>query len=181
MKIVPAGVGIKTNQYEIMTNTNDSGLPVGKGKTTRKTFTRETSVSIHIQAGPEVVWALLTNGPDYTRWNSTIVSFEGTVGESETIKLKSTLDPNRTFKLKVRGVKAENSMRWESGAAPFFKGVRTYQLDVLADKTVTFSMTEKLGGLMFPMAAGQIPDFTASFEQFAADLKSEAEIIANSK
>ncbi len=156
-------------------------LPAGKSGTTKTTFSRETSVSIHIKASSEVIWALLTNGPDYTRWNSTIVSFEGTVGDRETIKLKSTLDPNRTFKLKVRAVKAESSMRWESGAAPFFKGVRTYQLDTLADGTVTFSMTEKMGGLMFPMAAGQIPDFTASFEQFAADLKTEAEIIANSK
>ncbi|GAB5532382.1 MAG: hypothetical protein Roseis3KO_41590 [Roseivirga sp.] len=51
----------------------------------------------------------------------------------------------------------------------------------MADGTVTFSMAEKMGGLMFPLAAGQIPDFTASFEEFAADLKSEAEIIANSK
>ncbi|GAB5527251.1 MAG: hypothetical protein Roseis2KO_51230 [Roseivirga sp.] len=156
-------------------------LSTGEARSIKKTFSRETSVSIHIKANTEVIWALLTNGPDYTRWNSTIVSFEGTVGEKETIKLKSTLDPNRTFKLKVGEVKPENSMRWTSGAAPFFKGVRTYQLDTLADGTVTFSMAEKMGGLMFPLAAGQIPDFTASFEEFAADLKSEAEIIANSK
>ncbi len=164
-----------------MTQPNNSGAANGKAKTTKSTFSRETSVAIQIESSPEVVWALLVNGPDYTRWNSTIVSFEGTIGERETIKLKSTLDPNRTFKLKVRAVKPEASMQWESGAAPFFKGVRTYQLDTLADGSVVFTMTEKMGGLMFPMAAGQIPDFTASFEQFAADLKSEAEIIRKLK
>lgn len=162
-------------------HTSDSGLANGKAKTTKSTFSRETSVSIRIESSPEVVWALLTNGPDYTRWNSTIVSFEGTIGEQETIKLKSTLDPNRTFKLKVKGVKPEISMQWESGAAPFFKGVRTYKLDTLTDGSVVFTMAEKMGGLMFPLAAGQIPDFTASFEQFAADLKSEAEIIRKLK
>jgi hypothetical protein len=42
-------------------------------------------------------------------------------------------------------------------------------------------MTEKIGGLMFPMYAKYIPSFDESFEQFAADLKKEAEIINQTK
>jgi hypothetical protein len=36
-------------------------------------------------------------------------------------------------------------------------------------------MTEKIGGLMFPMYARYIPPFDGSFERFAADLKRQAE------
>lgn len=42
-------------------------------------------------------------------------------------------------------------------------------------------MTEKIGGLLFPMYAKYILSFDKSFEQFAADLKKEAEIIHNTK
>jgi hypothetical protein len=41
-------------------------------------------------------------------------------------------------------------------------------------------MTEKIGGSIFPLFARFIPPFDVSFEQFAADLKKEAETIHNS-
>jgi len=47
--------------------------------------------------------------------------------------------------------------------------------------TVTFAMNEKMGGLMFPMYAKYIPPFDESFEQFAADVKKEAEVISGAK
>ncbi len=37
----------------------------GKATTVKKTFSRETSVSIKIQADPAIIWALLTNASDY--------------------------------------------------------------------------------------------------------------------
>ena len=40
-------------------------------------------------------------------------------------------------------------------------------------------MTEKIGGLIFPLFANKIPSFDKTFEQFTADLKKEAESIAN--
>ena len=55
-------------------------------------------------------------------------------------------------------------------------GQRTYTLQAQGNSTV-FTMTEKIGGFMFPLFANKIPSFDASFEQFAADLKKEAESI----
>ena len=40
-----------------------------------------------------------------------------------------------------------------------------------------FTMTEKIGGPLFPLFARYIPPFDESFEQFAADLKREAEAV----
>jgi hypothetical protein len=165
----------------MMTIASTGAAQNGQAETTKKAFSRTTSVQIDIQADPAIIWALLTNADDIPRWNSTIVSMKGMIKEGEKIQLVSTVDPKRTFKLKVKSLTPEQEMIWADGAAPFFRGVRTYQLQKNEQGSITFSMSEKLGGLMFPMAAGSIPDFGPSFEQFAADLKKEAETIQQAK
>ncbi len=142
----------------------------GKATTTKKTFSRETTVSIDIKADIEVVWAVLTTASQYTRWNSTVTSFEGKIEKGEKIQLKSILDDKRTFKLKVKEMDAPAHMVWADG-----QGKRVYTLVSNASGTVTFTMTEKIGGLMFPMYAKQIPPFDDVFEKFASDLKEESE------
>ncbi|MCE7993531.1 MAG: SRPBCC domain-containing protein [Roseivirga sp.] len=158
-----------------------TGLPDGKAKTIKTTFSTETAVSIEIEASPEVVWALLTNASDYVRWNSTLMAIEGAIREGESIKLEPTVNPGKTFKIKIAEVVPGTSMQWVSGTAPFFRGVRLFSLQTTGNGKTRFSMSEKIKGLMYPIAAGQLPDFTAPFEQFAADLKSEAEIIRKLK
>jgi hypothetical protein len=55
-------------------------------------------------------------------------------------------------------------------------GERTYSLAPNPDGTATrFEMKEVFSGLMLPMIAGRLPDFGPIFEQYAADLKAEAE------
>ena len=147
-----------------------------KATTVKTTFSRETSVSIDIHADASIVWALLTNAADYPRWNSTVVSVEGAIALGETIRLKSTLDPKRTFKLQVKAFEPEQKLVWGDG-----QGNRVYKLTQSAPDTVTFSMTEKIGGLMFPLYANYIPPFDQAFDQFAADLKKEAENVMMAK
>ena len=148
----------------------------GKATTIRTTFHRETSVRIEIIADPAIVWALLTKASDYPRWNSTVTSIEGDIALGEKIKLKSTLDAKRTFKLRVKAFEPENKLIWGDG-----QGNRVYTITKTENGTVLFSMTEKIGGLMFPMYAKMIPSFDQSFEQFVSDLKKESEIIMSSK
>jgi hypothetical protein len=59
-------------------------------------------------------------------------------------------------------------------------GNRMYSLEKGAGG-VLFTMSEKIGGPFFPLFAKMIPSFDESFEQFAADLKKEAETIQSSK
>jgi len=162
--------------FTAMTSLAQASAPGAKAATVRKTFSRTTSVSTTIQADPSIVWALLTNAADYKRWNSTIVSIEGDIAVGEKIRLKSTLDPKRTFKLKVKKMEAEKSLVWGDAM-----GKRTYTLTPIGKGAVVFSMTEKIGGPMFPLFANKIPSFDASFDQFAADLKKEAEAIQTVK
>lgn len=143
------------------------------------TFGQVTTVSVTIHARPEMIWALLTNAADFPRWNSTITSMEGTIAPGETIRLKVKLDAKRVFKLKVASMVPNERMTWQDGMAPFFKGVRTFTLSPGAGGSTVFAMSEQMGGLMYPMAAKHIPDFRPAFEQYAADLKKEAEQIMN--
>lgn len=147
----------------------------GVASTIKTTFSRATSISIDIHTDKTTIWKLLTNAQDFPRWNSTIISMEGSIEEGKKIKLKSTTDESRTFNLSVALIQPEQKMIWSDGMAPFFKGVRTYTLDSNADGSVRFTMHEKLAGIMFALAAKHIPSFDAPFEQFAADLKKEAE------
>lgn len=140
--------------------------------TTRTTFHRETTVSTTIKADEAIIWALLTNASDYPRWNSTVTSIQGNIALGEKIVLKSTLDAKRSFTLKVKEFQPAKELVWGDG-----KGQRTYTLQNNGDGTVTFSMTERIGGLMFPMYAKYIPSFDDSFNAFATDLKNEAELI----
>ena len=64
----------------------------------------------------------------------------------------------------------EKKLVWGDG-----QGNRVYTITKNGSGSVTFSMTEKIGGLMFPMYAKMIPSFDQSFEQFASDLKKESE------
>jgi hypothetical protein len=103
------------------------------------------------------------------------LSIEGTIGLDHRIKLRARVAPTRTFKLKVSEFEQPRRMVWREGVAPIFQGIRTFVLSPRDNEFTGFSMVEVLKGLMLPMIAGSLPDFGPSFEQFAEDLKHEAE------
>jgi uncharacterized protein YndB with AHSA1/START domain len=148
----------------------------GKAVTTKKTFSRETTVSIDIQADRSIIWALLTNSDDFPRWNSTVITIVGTIAKDEKIVLKAKLDPKRAFKLKVKEFDAEQRMVWGDAM-----GNRVFTLKSIGSNLTNFTMSEKIGGPLFPLFAKMIPPFDETFEQYAKDLKNEAELISNTK
>lgn len=79
----------------------------GKATTTKKAFSKETSVSTTIHADPAIVWALLTHASDFPRWNSTVTSMKGEIREGETIKLKSIPSFDETFERYAADLKKE--------------------------------------------------------------------------
>jgi uncharacterized protein YndB with AHSA1/START domain len=148
----------------------------GKAITIKKTFSRETTVSIDIQADPSIIWALLTNASDFPRWNSTVISIDGNITKGGKIQLKSTLDPKRVFKLSIKAFEADKRLAWGDAM-----GKRVYTINSIGNGLTNFTMTEKIGGPIFPLFAKMIPPFDQSFEQYAKDLKKEAETIMNAK
>ena len=142
----------------------------GVATTSRSTFGRTTSVATVIQAPAATVWEILVDAGRYPDWNTTIVSLSGDITLGSQLKLVSTLDPSRTFKLKIKTFEPASRLAWGDAL-----GTRVYTLDPAGEGGTRFEMTEHIGGPVFPLFASRIPSFDASFEQFAADLKTAAE------
>ncbi len=140
-----------------------------KAHTIKKVFSRETTVSTVIHATPEKIWQILVNVGNYKNWNSTIVSIEGEIKTGGEIKIVPVINPNRTFKLKIKAFEPYTKM--VSGDA---MGSRTFLLEKVSGGTL-FTMTEKIGGPLFPLFAKMIPPFDEAFDAYARDLKAEAE------
>lgn len=141
-----------------------------KATTIKKLFSRQTTVAIDIAASPQKVWRILCDGSSYKKWNSTIISLEGEIGPNQAITLISKLSPKRKFTLKVKVFEPNTRLVWGD-----MMGERTFMLKEINKQTI-FTMTEKIGGPLFPLFSSQIPSFDESFETFARDLKKEAEV-----
>jgi hypothetical protein len=149
---------------------NNDAPPTGNAKTVKKFFSRQTSVAIDIAASPEAIWRHLTNAEAYTSWNSTVVELTGKIAPGEKLVIRSTLAPNRKFKLTVKAFEPNKRLAWGDAM-----GTRTYSLTPMADGRTRFTMTEIIGGPIFPLFARMIPSFDDSFNQIATDLKNAAE------
>lgn len=139
-------------------------------------MTKRYSVTRSIQATPEVVWGLLTDAGSYTNWNPAIVSIQGPIILDGTVRLVSTVNPKRTFKVNVDVMEPPRRLVWSDGM-PFglFRGERTFLLQPGGGGGTEFTMMEEYTGLMSGLIFKSIPDLTESFNQFADGLKSAAE------
>lgn len=146
----------------------------GRTRRTASTFRLEYAIAIDIGVPASRIWALLTDADDFPRWNSTVSKIEGRIADGERIRV-SVPTSDRVFKLGVRDVVPQTRMVWSDGMAPMFKGVRTFTLVPKGGDITQFRMVEVFSGLMLPMIAGSLPDFAPVFEQYARDLKREAE------
>jgi uncharacterized protein YndB with AHSA1/START domain len=128
-----------------------------------------------INAKPDKVWSVLTDGDRFPDWDSGIDRVEGKIAPGSTIKLFVKVNPGRAFPLKVTEFAAPRRMVF-SGGMPFglFKGVRTYTLEPAAGGT-SFRMREEYTGPLLGMIWKSIPDLGPSFKQFADGLKARAE------
>jgi hypothetical protein len=142
---------------------------------TESTFELSYTVSCAIRATPGRVWSLLTDAPGFPTWNSTVSQIDGDIALGNKLGIQVPLSPGRTFTPKVTGFDVEREMVWQDGMWPMFLGKRTFSLVPNADGTLEFRMTEVFTGMMLPMIKGSLPDFRATFDTYAADLKRTAE------
>lgn len=149
----------------------------GIAEKTRTADALDYSVALDIAAPPPIVWALLTNADAYPQWNSTVTKLEGKVLKTELLKLTAKVAPDRVFELRVSEFIKNERMVWEDGGKAFL-GVRTFTLEPTEGGGTRFAMSETFSGRMLPMIEGSLPDFTADFQTFAADLKKVAEKVA---
>ena len=133
------------------------------------------AVSTVINASPEAVWAILTDGAKWTAWNPTIEKVVGVIEPGAKLKVFTKLSPGRAFPVRVSELVPPGRMVWTGGMPlGLFRGVRTYTLAPVAGG-VEFAMREEFSGLLAPLITRSIPDLQPSFDAFAAALKARAE------
>jgi uncharacterized protein YndB with AHSA1/START domain len=140
----------------------------------KSAFRREYAVEVDIRAPAQRVWDLLTDAAGFPRWNSTVTKIEGEIRDGQKLAIRVPIS-ERTFTPSVSDVKPGQTMTWSDGFAPMFRGVRTFVLTPGDGGVTHFRMAERLSGLMLPMIGGSLPDFGPVFDQYARDLKKEAE------
>jgi hypothetical protein len=136
---------------------------------------RSYEASATINASPEVIWAILTDAPGYTTWDSGVVGVEGRIARGEKLKVTSEANPKRAFGVQVTELQPGRAMTW-SGGMPLglFKGVRRFTLTP-GDDATGFTMREEYTGPLLPLIWKSMPDLQPSFDKFVAGLKSQAE------
>ena len=131
---------------------------------------KQFTVSKHIAASPERVWAVLTDAGQLASGPLGITKLEGTIAPGQRLKLWTDATGSRAFTLEVKTFSSPREMTWEGGMPlNLFRGVRRFALTP-KDGGVEFSMTETFSGLMAPLIVKSIPDLTPSFERFATGL-----------
>jgi hypothetical protein len=129
-----------------------------------------------IAADPDTLWALLTDAPGYTKWDSGVEKVEGRIAPGEKVKVTSKANPGRAFPVKVTQFEPGRRMV-RSGGMPLglFKGVRTFTLSPQGNGSTRFTVHEEYTGPLLPLIWPSIPDLKPSFDPFAAGLKARAE------
>jgi hypothetical protein len=137
-----------------------------------KHFETETS----IQATPERVWEVLADTASWADWDSGVLGVEGDAGKGNRIKIRSELNPKRSYPVTVSEFDPNRRMAWVGGIPlGLFRGVRTYTLAPEGDGRTRFTMREEFSGPLLPLIWRTMPDMTDSFRKFAAGLKERAE------
>lgn len=129
-----------------------------------------------INAAPEPIWEVLTDGDAYADWDNGVTEVEGTIALGEKIKVHAEISPGRAFPVKVSELSEAKRMVW-SGGMPLglFKGVRTFTLSPGAEGGTAFRMREEYSGPMLPLIWRSMPDLGPEFKRFAQGLKARAE------
>ncbi|MFN2504024.1 MAG: SRPBCC family protein [Acidimicrobiales bacterium] len=129
-----------------------------------------------IEAGPDTIWAILTDADRYSRWDSGVERVEGRIAPGEKIKVFAKVNPKRASPVTVTDFALGQLMTWTGGMPlGLFKGVRTFTLSPEGQGTTRFLMREEYTGPLLPLIWRSMPDLGPSFDQFAAGLKARAE------
>jgi len=83
-----------------------------------------------IEATPEVVLSILTDGPGYPTWDSGVEGCRGPDRRRGADQVHSEVSPGRAFPVRVRLGEDGHAMTWTGGMPlGLFRGVRTFTLE----------------------------------------------------
>jgi hypothetical protein len=139
---------------------------------------KEYTTTVAIQASPDAVWAILTDGPGYANWNPEINRVDGRIALGQKIKAHVVLHGGKVQPVTVRVTELEPPRRmvWKGGM-PFglFTGLRIFDLAQREGGLVEFTMRVHFSGLLSSAIAKSLGDRQPDIDALAAGLKKWAE------
>jgi hypothetical protein len=129
-----------------------------------------------IDGRPEMIWAVLVDGPQWTSWDSAVVRVDGTIALGQKVTVYPEVNPKRGFPVRVVEFSPGRRMVWRGGMPlGLFTGTRSYTLTPEASGKVRFDMREDYTGPLAGLITRSIPDLAPSFTRFAEGLKQRVE------
>ncbi|WP_324662441.1 SRPBCC domain-containing protein [Haloarcula sediminis] len=106
----------------------------------------EVSVAVDVPAGPDTVWAVLTDTEAYPQWN-TLLSVRGeyAVGETVAVRLSIPGLPSVPISPEITAVEPERALRWRSRLFGI-EADHAFLLEPRADGGTRFVQTEQFSG-----------------------------------
>ncbi|BCW66812.1 hypothetical protein NicSoilB4_15750 [Arthrobacter sp. NicSoilB4] len=130
-----------------------------------------------INARKSTVWDIITDGGNYTVWDSGITHISGGLRNGGTIRVRSRTGGNRTFRLRVRQMPGE-AMTWTRRLAlGLFKGVCTFTLTSHGEKTL-LHVRQDLAGPLLGLLWKTLPDIEQAFAEYVNAVKKRAELLS---
>ncbi len=132
--------------------------------------------TIKIQAEPQIIWNILSDGEGYPTWDPGMDHIEGLLALGEKVKIFTKISPEQAFPVEVTTFEFGERMVLIGGMPMgLFKSERTHLLTSGKNGQTTFTTVETFSGLLLPLFGKKIPDLTENFEAFVAGLKQQAE------
>lgn len=130
-----------------------------------------------INARKCTVWDIITDGGNYTVWNSGITHIDGELRHGGTIRVRTPSGGNRMFRIRVRQIPGE-VMTW-TGGMPFalFKSVRTFTLTPDGGKTL-LHVRQDFAGPLQGLLWNAVPDIEKTFAEYLSAVKKRAELLS---
>ncbi|MDN4645436.1 SRPBCC family protein [Arthrobacter sp. PsM3] len=137
-----------------------------------KSFEAETL----IHARNSTVWEIITDGGNFTVWDSGITRLDGELRHGGTIRVRTRTGGNRTFRLRVRQMPGE-VMTWTGGLPlGLLKGVRTFTLTPHGGMT-HLHVREEFTGPLLGLLRKALPDVERALAEYVRAVRKRAELL----
>ncbi|MEN6554458.1 MAG: SRPBCC domain-containing protein [Methanobacterium sp.] len=140
---------------------------------------KEIYTEIKINASASVVWSILTDFDDFSRWNPFIRKISGKLQEGAQIEV-FIIPPNSNgmkFRPKILTYDPERELRWLGNfwIPKLFDGEHSLIINEISENKVLFIQKERFSGLFVPFFSGTLKDTESGFEMMNHALKEEVE------
>lgn len=141
---------------------------------------KEIKTELEIMASSKRVWQVLTDFPNYSKWNPVIVQVKGEakVRTKLEIHLRTTGGKNRIYKPTITKVEPDRELRWygKSLFPGMLNGERIFTIHSLGTDNVLFFHSQIFTGLGVYLGGNRLErDIRATLNEMNVALKRQVE------